>query len=114
MADRQEMVERARGMGREPTEAEQRMWRRLRSHQLVGLKFRRQFPVGRYIADFACLKPHIVIECDGGQHADTAYDAAQDAWFESQGFRVFRFTNAVILRETEGVIDTLLDYLDRW
>jgi len=59
----------ARGLRRNPTEAEQRLWSRLRRRQLDGVRFRRQVPLGRYIVDFACLSARLVIEIDGGQHA---------------------------------------------
>ena len=113
MPDRQVMLSRAREMRREPTEAERVMWRLLRDRQFRGLKFRRQLPIGRYVADFACLDPRVIIECDGGQHAESAYDAERDAWLRSEGFRVIRFWNDAVLRETEGVWDTLLHELRR-
>jgi very-short-patch-repair endonuclease len=113
MADRAEMFQRARAMRHEPTEAEQVMWRLLRSRRFEGLKFRRQVPIGRYIADFVCLSPRLIIECDGGQHADNAYDAARDAWFEVQGFRVMRFWNDAVVSETDGVAEMLLIGLGR-
>jgi very-short-patch-repair endonuclease len=113
MADRAEMFQRARTMRHEPTEAERVMWNQLRSRRFEGLKFRRQFPIGRYIADFVCFSPRVVIECDGGQHADNTYDAERDAWFEAQGFRVLRFWNDAVVNETDGVVDTLLATLGR-
>jgi very-short-patch-repair endonuclease len=113
MADRAEMFQRARAMRREPTEAERVMWRLLRSRQFEGLKFRRQVPIGCYIADFVCLSPRLIIECDGGQHADSAYDAERNAWFEAQGFRVLRFWNDAVVSETDGVVEMLLAALGR-
>ena len=89
------------------------MRRLLRSRQLAGLKFRRQVPIGGYIADFVCLYPRVIVECDGDQHADSVYDEARDAWFRSQGFRVFRFWNKESLEETEGVLETLLQLGER-
>jgi len=74
------------------------MWRVLRRRQLDGMKFRRQAPIGpNYIADFACFDPKVIIEVDGGQHADNAYDLRRDAWFRSQGFVVLRFWNGEVL-----------------
>ena len=96
----------------EPTRAEQIMWRQLRRRQVAGLKFRRQVPIGLYIADFACLYPRVIVECDGGQHADNAYDARRDAWFRSQGFQVFRFWNNEIIEEIEGVIEALRTHFE--
>ncbi|MDR3509929.1 MAG: DUF559 domain-containing protein [Caulobacteraceae bacterium] len=88
--DRRGLRDRARGMRREPTPAKRRLWSLLRGGALEGLKFRRQVPLGTYIADFACLYPRVIVECDGGQHADSAYDAARDAWFTAQGFKMIR------------------------
>jgi very-short-patch-repair endonuclease len=113
MPDRAEMFERARSMRREPTVADRTMWRLLRSRQLEGLKFRRQVPLGRYIADFACFYPRVIVECDGSQHSGHTYDSARDAWFEAQGFKVFRFANESVLEETDGVLDTLIATLQR-
>jgi very-short-patch-repair endonuclease len=95
-------LERARRLRREMTDAERRLWAMLRGSQLEGAKFRRQVPIGRYIADFACFKSKLIVELDGSQHADSAYDAERDAWLEAQGFRVLRFWNAA-MEEPEGV-----------
>ncbi len=111
MPERPIMLARARAMRKESTDAERLMWRMLRSRQLEGLKFRRQLPIGPYIADFACLNPRVIVECDGGQHVDNAYDAERDAWLKAQGFRVFRFWNDHVLRETDGVAHLLLTEL---
>ena len=107
MADRKDLRTRARAMRREPTPAERRLWTALRGAQLDGLKFRRQVPLGAYIADFACLYPRIIIECAGGQHADSAYDAARDAWFQTQGFQVIRLWNGEILDHPDDVADLI-------
>ncbi len=108
MPEREVMFARARAMRKEATDAERVMWRMLRSRQFTGLKFRRQLPIGAYIADFACLNPRVIIECDGGQHVENAYDDERDAWLKAQGFRVFRFWNNHVLRETDGVAHVLL------
>ena len=111
-ADRQ-LRDRARAMRREPTPAERAMWSLLRGHRLAGLKFRRQAPLGDYIADFICHFPKVIVECDGGQHADSAYDAARDAWFRSQGFQVLRFWNGEVIERPGGVAETILRALGR-
>jgi very-short-patch-repair endonuclease len=108
MPDRQTHYRNALAMRREPTSAERIMWRLLRGGQIGGLKFRRQVPIGDYIADFACFDPRIIIECDGGQHADSVYDAARDAWFRARGFQIFRFWNGEVIDNSEGVAETLL------
>ena len=100
-------------MRHDPTNAERALWRILRSRQFAGAKFRRQLPLGPYIADFVCLAPRLIVECDGGQHADNPYDEARDAWLTVQGFRILRFWNTDILREPESVEHALLAALGR-
>ena len=81
----------AKSLRREMTDGERLLWRRLRGEQL-GAKFRRQHPLGGYIADFACLAPRLIVEIDGSQHADqVAYDLQRNAFFRLQGFEVMRF-----------------------
>ncbi len=90
------------------TDAERRLWARLRLQQLEGHRFRRQVPVGPYIVDFACLATRLVIEVDGGQHAaDRPPEGRRTAWLESCGYRVLRFWNDQVLRETEGVMEAI-------
>jgi len=103
-----DLTERARAMRREPTDAERALWRMLRGGQLGGWKFRRQTPIGRYIADFVCFEAKLIVECDGGQHADSAHDARRDAWFQSQGFAVLRFWNGEVLEHPAGVAERIL------
>ena len=100
--------DRARAMRREPTPAERAMWGLLRAGRLAGLKFRRQAPLGDYIADFMCHFPKVIVECDGGQHADSAYDATRDAWFRSQGFQVLRFWNGEVIERPRNVGEAIL------
>jgi len=84
----------ARALRRNPTEAERRLWSRLRHGQLDGFRFRRQVPLGPYIADFACLSARLIVEVDGGQHASRSeQDGRRTTWLESSGFRVVRFWN---------------------
>jgi len=80
MPNQKEQRDRAGAMRHDQTPAERRLWGLLRCGQLGGLKFRRQVPLGAYIADFVCFYPRVIIECDGGQHADSAYNAERDAW----------------------------------
>ncbi|CAN5300953.1 endonuclease domain-containing protein [soil metagenome] len=108
MRDRTIMFARAKGLRRESTDAERAVWRMLRGRALEGRKFRRQVPLGPYIADFACFDPKVVIECDGSQHVDSAYDEERDAWFRREGFKVLRFWSDHVLREPEGVADAIL------
>ena len=99
----------ARALRANQTEAETRLWRLLRDRRLAGAKFRRQVPIGPYIADFACLAAKLIVEVDGGQHAENAAaDAARTAWLEEQGFRVLRFWNNDALANSDGVLEEIL------
>ena len=97
----------ARTMRQQPTDAEKKLWYALRDRRLQGTKFRRQQPVGLYIADFLCIAHNLIIEADGSQHAESATDMRRDAFLQSRGFRVLRFSNHDILRETESVLATI-------
>ncbi len=92
------------------TEAERKLWHALRGHRFQGLGFRRQVPIGRCIADFACHRARLIVEVDGSQHGFDAHavrDAARDAWLAAEGYRTLRFSNHDVLRQTESVLDTL-------
>src|SRR5207302_1132207 len=98
-------IEQARELRRDMTNAERKLWLRLRRKRLDGHRFRRQVPLGPFIVDFACLAARLVIEVDGGQHAEQVErDTARNAWLESRGFRVLRFWNFQVLQETESVM----------
>ena len=94
------------------TDAERRLWSLLRNRRLQHYKFRRQHPIGAFVADFACTKHRLVVEADGGQHNESAADARRTAWLESQGWRVIRFWNNEILANTEGVLIAILQALN--
>ncbi len=99
----------ARQLRRNMTDAECRLWRHLRRRQLAGHKFRRQCPIGCYIVDFVCFEQMLVVELDGGQHAERgARDAQRDAWLQAQGYQVLRFWNNDVLQETESVLEVIL------
>ena len=98
---------RARTLRRDMTSAERRLWSRLRDRQL-GVAFRRQHSIPPYIVDFACVDARVIIEVDGGQHADSGRDAARDAYLAAQGWRVLRFGNNDVLGNTEGVVEQIL------
>ncbi len=105
-------IERARNLRAEMTEAEKKLWRRLRQRELNGYRFRRQVPIGPYIVDFACLAARVVVEVDGGQHLDdTRRDERRTAWLEERGYRVVRFWNPDVLTNTEGVLEEILSAL---
>ena len=103
--------ESARRLRREATDAERRLWSALRDRRLAGYRFRRQHPIGHYIADFACTRHMLIVEADGGQHDASASDAMRTAWLEEQGWRVLRFWNNDVLTNTEGVVETILKEL---
>ena len=91
-----------------PTDAERRLWQVLRNRQLEGCKFRRQHPFGDYILDFACLERMLVVECDGGQHAEAAdHDAARTGQLELAGFLVLRYWNNEVLGNLDGVVESI-------
>ncbi|WP_080921495.1 endonuclease domain-containing protein [Manganibacter manganicus] len=100
----------ARSMRREATEAENRLWHELRGRRLDRIKFRRQVPIGNYIADFACLNSRLIVEIDGSQHADSQGDQKRDAELKRRGFRVLRFWNDDVLRDLDSVCDTIIAY----
>ncbi|MEX0316477.1 MAG: endonuclease domain-containing protein [Ruegeria sp.] len=104
---------RARQLRQDQTEAEKRLWFALRARQFRGLKFRRQVPIGPYIVDFLCAERTLVVEADGGQHADALTDQRRDQWLEGQGFRVLRFSNSDILTNLPGVLARLSEEIER-
>ncbi|MFN3233713.1 MAG: endonuclease domain-containing protein [Alphaproteobacteria bacterium] len=101
-------VERARNLRRNQTDAEKRLWCFLRNRQLAGFKFNRQVPVGPYVADFICRTEKLIIEIDGGQHAfQKQADAKRTKYLAAKGYRVIRFWNNDVLKNTEGVLETI-------
>ncbi len=98
---------RARALRRTATPAERTLWQHL-SRSQTGAKFSRQMPVGPYFADFLCRELKLVVECDGFSHdARREHDAARDRWMDEAGYTVLRFTNADVLENTEGVVQTI-------
>jgi very-short-patch-repair endonuclease len=101
-------IETARRLRRTSTDAERRLWYFLRNRQLGGFRFRRQLPIGRYFADFACIEARLAIELDGGQHVDDSVaDAERTRRIARAGFRVLRFWNTQALLETESVLESI-------
>ncbi|RWD43559.1 MAG: endonuclease domain-containing protein [Mesorhizobium sp.] len=101
----------ARAMRREPTEAEDRLWQELRGRRLDNIKFRRQVPIGRYVADFVCAEARLIVEIDRSQHAESRHDQERDAELKARGFRVLRFWNDDVLKELDAVCDTIIAYV---
>jgi very-short-patch-repair endonuclease len=102
-------VKRAREFRHDPTEAEKKLWRYLRQLSPDRSHFRRQASIGPYFADFACHQTRIVIEVDGGQHADSESDARRTRYLEANGYRVLRFWNNDVLGNIEGVVETIMN-----
>ncbi|MEZ5788134.1 MAG: DUF559 domain-containing protein [Xanthobacteraceae bacterium] len=99
--------DRARRLRRNSTNAETRLWNRLRSRAVNGYKIVRQEPIGPYVVDFICRERRLVIEVDGGQHATDKRDAARDAWLKQHSYRVVRFWNNEVLENIDGVLETI-------
>ena len=103
-------VERARALRTEDTEAEARLWASLRDRRLGGWRWKRQVPQGSYIVDFYCAAARLVVEIDGGQHAEQLdYDERRTAYLNAKGLRVLRFWNHQVLTSREGVCLTILN-----
>jgi very-short-patch-repair endonuclease len=106
------MQERARRLRHDLTETEAVLWRALRGDQLLGHKFRRQQTIGPYIVDFVDLGTKLIVELDGGQHADAVdYDERRDAWLMSEGYRVLRLWNNDVTENLEGVLTRIVEAL---
>ena len=102
------MLANAKALRSNQTKAEARLWYHLRAHRFMGLKFKRQKPIGRYIADFVCCEWRLIIELDGGQHAEqVTYDRQRDAWLRSQGYTVLRFWNNDVMQQMEEVLEQI-------
>ena len=97
-----------RRLRRNKTEAEDRLWSRLRNRQLEGAKFRFQTQVGDYVPDFLCSEAMLVVELDGGQHSDQMeQDAARTLALQTAGYTVIRFWNNDVLANTDGVLEEI-------
>jgi very-short-patch-repair endonuclease len=102
----------AKALRKRMTDAERRLWRHLRNRELGGWKFRRQYPVGPYIVDFIYVEKNLVIEGDGGKHAEKEeLDIQRSEYLNKMGYRVFRFWNNQVLQETEAVLEKILAIL---
>ena len=97
-------IGRARRLRRDTTDAEALLWSRLRSRQLDGAKFVRQHPIGSYVVDFCCRAAKLVVELDGGQHADNIADEARTRVIEASGYTVIRFWNNDVFESLDGVL----------
>jgi very-short-patch-repair endonuclease len=105
---------RARTLRQNMTEAERRAWQILRSQQMHGYKFRRQVPIGRYIANFVCHEARLIVEIDGGQHdGSSPQEAERSGFLQNQGYRILRFWNDEVIANLDGVHQTIADELGR-
>lgn len=109
------LINKAKTLRKNQTDVEQLLWRQLRNRQLCQQKFRRQFPVDPYIVDFVCLELKLIIELDGGQHADQIeYDEKRSLFLGQRGFKVLRFWNNDVIENMEGVLEVIrLEILER-
>jgi very-short-patch-repair endonuclease len=102
--------ERARKLRKNATESERRLWIALRTMKTRGLHFRRQAPIGPYIVDFVCHRAKLIVELDGGHHADAeqkAHDDKRTAFLESVGYRVHRFWNVETFKHEHDIADAV-------
>ena len=98
----------AKGLRKNLTDAELKLWRHICLRRMGGFKFRRQHPVGPYILDFACVEKRWAIEVDGGQHSECAdYDSRRSAYLETHGYKVLRFWNSDVLKNVEAVKEVI-------
>ncbi len=98
------------------TPAERKLWQQLRLKNVAGSRFRRQHPIGPYVVDFICLERKLIVELDGGQHAEPeteAYDAARTTWLAGRGYRVIRFWNSDVMSNSRGVLEAIFAELTR-
>jgi very-short-patch-repair endonuclease len=99
-------------MRHEPTPAEDHLWQHLRNRRTFNVKFRRQHAIERFIVDFYCADAHLIVEVDGSIHDYTQeHDALRQAFLESLGLRVLRFTNGEVLLETDAVLERIGEVL---
>jgi len=97
----------SRNLRKNQTDSERKLWYFLRNRQFLGLKFRRQYKIGKYIVDFCCVEKLIVIELDGGQHHENDLDKVRDEYLRQNGYRVLRFWDHEMLNETNSVLEKM-------
>jgi very-short-patch-repair endonuclease len=102
----------ARRLRRDSTQAELRLWNRVRSRAIDGHKFVRQEPLGRYVVDFLCREKRLVIELDGGQHQGNTKDVVRDRWLREHNYRILRVWNNDVMTNMDGVLEAIAQALD--
>jgi very-short-patch-repair endonuclease len=105
-------TDRVRQLRRNATDAEMKLWFAVRDRRLAGFKFVRQKSIGPYVVDFLCRDRKVIVEVDGGQHAESAHDQVRDAYLASEGYSVLRFWNSDVLGNIDGVLQTILTSLN--
>src|SRR6185437_1302749 len=101
----------ARRLRRDSTTAEARLWNRLRARGIDSHKFIRQHPIGQFVVDFICRERRLVVEIDGGQHADNPRDVIRDQWLRKHNYRILRFWNNDVMSNMDGVLETIAEAL---
>jgi very-short-patch-repair endonuclease len=112
---RSTMIGLARGQRRNSVSAEAIIWRALRDRRAEGLKFRRQVPIGNYIADFICFEKRLIIEIDGPSHETTEQrlrDAERDNWFRREGFKILRLSNDLVIGSPDLAVQRIFEVLN--
>ena len=105
--------QRAQVLRKRTTDTERLLWSHLRRRQLQGYRFRRQVPIGNYIADFVCIEARLIIELDGSQHQDQrVYDEQRTRYLEQRGFKIFRVWDNQAFTETQSVLETIANMLE--
>ncbi len=103
-------TQRARKLRSSSTDAEKKLWYFLRNYKRLGLKFRRQHPLGKYFVDFICLNKKLVIELDGSQHLNAKADEVRDNWLKKEGYKILRFWNNDVLLNIDAVMEKIFIY----
>jgi very-short-patch-repair endonuclease len=99
---------------KQQTEAEAKLWSRLRAHRVSGVQFRRQHAIGNYIVDFCAPRRKLIIEVDGSQHLEQGeYDSKRTEYFQSKGFRVLRFWNNEVMSNIDSVMGVIWDEINK-
>ena len=107
-------TQKARLLRKNQTDAEKMLWAQLRDRRLNGCKFRRQVPVGPYVADFLSESSQLIIEIDGGQHLDNKeYDQYRDEFLRANGYHVIRFWNNEVMMNLNGVLEAISEKLSQ-
>ncbi|MBM3516143.1 MAG: endonuclease domain-containing protein [Alphaproteobacteria bacterium] len=103
----------AKRLRKQQTDAEKLLWSKIRNRLLANAKFRRQWPIGNLVAEFVCVEAKLIVELDGGQHAESKHDSTRTSILEKLGYRVVRYWNNDVMQNIDGVLESLLKHLGR-